>query len=244
MFSGFIKGVVSYGQAFRIISKLGLWGYVLIPGFISLLLGALIGSVVWNLSDNIGAFLIAFYPWDWGQSVVNKIATIFGGLLMAGSGLIAYKHAVMILSSPFMSPLSEKVENHLLGIDQTMKFSLPQMLSDIIRGLKIATRNIIREIFYLILLLLLSLIPVFSPFTAVLMFLVQSFYAGFGNIDYTLERHFNVRGSVSFVRANKGLALGNGVVFMGLLAIGIGFLIAPPLGTVAATIETTKRLNA
>ena len=30
---------------------------------------------------------------------------------------------------------------------------------------------------------------------------------------------------------------------MGLLAIGIGFLIAPPLAAVAATIETTQRLK-
>ena len=39
------------------------------------------------------------------------------------------------------------------------------------------------------------------------------------------------------------LALGNGLVFMGLLAIGIGFLIAPPLAAIAATLETTKRLD-
>ena len=62
-------------------------------------------------------------------------------------------------------------------------------------------------------------------------------------LDYTLERHLNVRDSIHFVRANRMLALGNGVVFMGLLAIGIGFLIAPPLGTIAATVETVKRLD-
>ena len=243
MFNGFLRGIGSYGQAFRIISKLGLWGYVIIPGLISLLLGGLIGTSVWGLSDNIGDFLIAFYPWEWGKTIVNKVATIFGGVLMIGSGLIVYKHAVLILSAPFMSPLSEKVENHLSGIDQSIRFSIPQILSDIMRGLKLAIRNIIRELFYMLLLLVLGLIPIFSPFTAILIFLVQSFYAGFGNIDYTLERHYNVRVSVQFVRTNRGLALGNGVVFMGLLAIGIGFLIAPPLGTVAATIETTKRLN-
>ena len=71
---------------------------------------------------------------------------------MAGSGLIIYKHAVLILSAPFMSPLSEKVENHLLGIEQPMHFSIPQMISDLARGLQIAMRNIIRELFYLFLL--------------------------------------------------------------------------------------------
>lgn len=243
MITGFVNGILAYVQAFRLISKLKLWGYVLIPGLISLLLGSLIGISVWNLSDNIGGFLVALYPFEWGLSIVSSIASVFGGVLMAGSGLLLYKHAILILSAPFMSPLSEKVENHLRGRSHTINFSIPQMLSDLIRGGKIALRNITREVFYMVLILLLGLIPFFSPFSALLLILVQAFYAGFGNIDYTLERHFNVRESINFVRVNKGLALGNGLVFVGLLAIGIGFLIAPPLGAVAATIESVKRLG-
>lgn len=243
MITGFVNGILAYVQAFRLISKLKLWGYVIIPGLISLLLGTLIGVSVWNLSDNMGNFLIALYPFDWGQSIVGSIASVFGGILMAGSGLLLYKHAILMLSAPFMSPLSEKVENHLRGRTHTITFSIPQMMSDLIRGGKVALRNIIREVFYMVLILLLGLLPFFSPFSAILLILVQAFYAGFGNIDYTLERHFNVRESINFVRVNKGLALGNGLVFVGLLAIGIGFLIAPPLGAVAATIESVKRLS-
>ncbi len=243
MIKHFLNGISAYGQAFQLISKLGLWGYLIIPGLISLLIGGAIGFSAYGFSDNIGDFLTAFYPWERGRSIVDGIATAFGGVLVTGSGLILYKHAVLILSAPFMSPLSEKVENHLQGIDQSIRFSVPQMISDIVRGLQIAMRNIIRELFYLFLLLLLGLLPFFSPFAAIGMFLVQAFYAGFGNIDYTLERHLNVRDSIHFVRANRIFALGNGVVFMGLLAIGIGFLIAPPLGTIAATIETVKRLD-
>ena len=243
MFTGFVNGLLSYVEAFRLISKLRLWGYVLIPALISLLLGGLIGTSIWNFSDNIGAFLVNFYPFEWGQQIVGNIAAVFGGVLMTGSGLLIYKHAILMLSAPFMSPLSEKVENHLRGNSHAIKFSIPQMISDLLRGAKIALRNIIREVFYMVLILILGLIPFFSPISAILLILVQAFYAGFGNIDYTLERHFNLRESVRFVRANRGLALGNGLVFVGLLAIGIGFLIAPPLGAVAATIESVKRLG-
>ena len=243
MIKHFLNGLSAYARAFHLISKLGLWGYLIIPGLISLLIGGSIGFSIWSFSDNIGDFLAAFYPWERGKSIVDGIATAFSGVLMAGSGLIVYKHAVLILSAPFMSPLSEKVENHLLGKEHTIRFSIPQMISDIIRGLRIAMRNIIRELFYMLLLVILGLLPIFSPFAAIGIFLVQAFYAGFGNIDYTLERHLNVRDSIHFVRANRMLALGNGVVFMGLLAIGIGFLIAPPLGTIAATVETVKRLD-
>ena len=243
MVTGFINGILAYVQAFRLISKLRLWGYILIPGLISLLLGSIIGASVWNFSDTIGNFLVNLYPFDWGQKAVAMMGSVLGGIIVAGSGLLVYKHAVLVLSAPFMSPLSEKVEQHLLGGTHTIQFSVSQMISDLIRGSKIAIRNITREIFYLLVLLLFGLIPFLSPFTAILIILVQAFYAGFGNIDYTLERHYNVRSSIRFVRRNRGLALGNGLVFVGLLALGIGFLIAPPLGTVAATIETTKRLD-
>lgn len=243
MFKGLSNGITAYGRAISIISKLGLWGYVLIPALLSLFLAAIIGTSAWNLSDDIGQQLIAWYPWEMGLSIVERVGTVFSGVLMIALGLMLYKHLIILLSAPFMSPLSEKVENHLLGKSMTIQFSMTQMVKDLVRGLRIAFRNIIRESFYLVLLLIAGLIPIFSPFAPFLIIAVQSFYAGFGNIDYTLERHFNVRNSIRFVKDNKGLALGNGVVFMGLLAIGIGFLIAPPLAAVAATIETTKRLE-
>ncbi len=243
MLKGLSSGITAYGSALRIISKLGLWGYVLIPALISLFLASIIGVAAWNFSDDIGQQLIAWYPWELGVSVVERIGTVFSGVLMIVLGFMLYKHLIILLSAPFMSPLSEKVENHLLGRPTTTQFSITQIAKDLVRGLRIALRNIIRESFLLILLLMAGLIPIFSPFAPFLIFGVQSFYAGFGNIDYTLERHFNVRNSIRFVKSNKGLALGNGLVFMGLLAIGIGFLIAPPLAAVAATIETTKRLG-
>jgi len=243
MLKGLFAGITAYGKALQIISKLGLWGYIFIPALISLFLASIIGFAAWNLSDDIGHQLIAWYPWEMGLSIVERIGTVFSGVLMIALGLMLYKHLIILFSAPFMSPLSEKVENHLMGKSTVIRFSMSQILKDLVRGLRIALRNIIRESFYLILLLIAGVIPIFSPFAPFLILAVQSFYAGFGNIDYTLERHLNVRNSVRFVKSNKGLALGNGLVFMGLLAIGVGFLIAPPLATVAATIETTKRLK-
>jgi len=88
----------------------------------------------------------------------------------------------------------------------------------------------------------LGLIPVFSPFAAVFIFFVQAFYAGFGSMDFTLERHFNLNDSVRFVRRYRGVAIGNGAIFLLLLMTGLGFLIALPISTVAATSEVVKRL--
>ena len=92
--------------------------------------------------------------------------------------------------------------------------------------------------------LLLGLIPVIGIVSTVLLFLMQAYYAGFGNMDYTLERHFKYRESINFVKENKGLAIGNGVVFMLFLLIPvIGVILVLPLSVTAATTETIKKIQ-
>lgn len=243
MLKNFFAGISAYSKALQLVSELRLWGYVIVPGLISLLLGA---GIIWgaiSVSDNIGGWLISLYPWEWGRGVLEKIANVFGGLLVAALGLILFKNLVIALASPIMSPLSEKVEKALSNQPPVIKFTFQQVVGDIIRGIRISIRLIVRELFFTLLLLLMGLIPIFSPFVAVAIFIVQAYYAGAGNIDFALERHFRVRDSVRFVRNNRLLAIGNGTVYLLLLLTGIGFLFALPLGVIAATVETVKRLE-
>lgn len=240
MIKEFVSGIKAYGQAFRILSKYRLWGYALIPMFISFAIAVFIGISAWGFSDDIGNWLIGLYPENWiGQGIIESIATGLSGLLIAALGLLLYKHLVMVFSAPFMSILSEKIEQKITGVKGNTS-NVGRMLKDLLRGLRIAFRNIIRELFYTFILLIFSL---FLPPLSIVIFLVQAFYAGFGNLDYTLERHYNVPQSVQFIRRHKGMALGNGTVFMLLLLTGIGFVIAPPLATAAATIESMKQLE-
>lgn len=241
MINAFLGSIKNYLKAIQLLSEFKLWSYVLLPGLMSLLLGLGILSTAWGLSDNIGAYLIQWYPWEWGKSIVEGIASITGGLLMAIMGLLIYRNLIIVLVGPFMSPLSEKVENKLIGNPNKVSFSLGQMIKDMVRGIHIALRNIIREIFWTVILLLLGLIPVFAPFTTAGIFLVQSFYAGFGNFDFFLERHYGVKGSVAFVKRNRWAAIGNGAIFLLLIFTIVGVLIAPVLGTIAATIEGVKK---
>jgi CysZ protein len=78
-----------------------------------------------------------------------------------------------------------------------------------------------------------------------LLFLTQAYYAGFGNMDYTLERHFKYRESIDFVRRYRGVAIGNGIVFMLLLLIPIfGIILVLPLSVTAASLKTVQVINA
>jgi CysZ protein len=244
MINDTLSGIQAYGRAFTLIREMKLGIYFFIPALISVLLGVLISALAIRYSDNIGQWLAGFIPFESWRSVLGTVASWLAGILMIALGLLVYKHLVMILSSPFMSFLSEKIEKKMAGDHyEEVPFRLSKAIRDIVRGIRISLRLIFRELLLVFLLFVLSFIPGVGLITTVLIFLVQAYFAGFGNMDFTLERHFSVRGSVAFVRANKGIALGNGIVFLLILMTIVGFLFVLPLSTVAATYETVNRLK-
>ena len=244
MISDFLKGITSYSEGLRLLRSLRLFRYVWITGILSLLLAALIIFLSYSVSDNIGGWLTGWYKWETGQEIVQRVGSIFGGVFVLALGYILYKNLVIVLVGPFMSPLSERIESHMTGKDVSVSmWDIKYNVRIMIRGLRVALRNIIRELFFTVILLLLGLIPVFSPFVPVLIFALQAYYAGFGNMDFTLERHFNVKNSVRFVSQNKGLAIGNGTVYLLMISTLIGVLFAPALSTAASTVELVKKLD-
>jgi CysZ protein len=63
-------------------------------------------------------------------------------------------------------------------------------------------------------------------------------------MDYTLERHFEVKESVLFVKKNRGLAIGNGMVFMAMLLIPVvGIILVLPISVTASTTETVMQIE-
>ena len=244
MIKHILSGIKAYSGTLKIISQLGLWKYFWIPIVISLATAVLIFSSAYALSDNIGGFLSQWWAWDWGKQTAILISEIFGGLLIVALGLILYKHIVMALSAPFMSPVSEKIEAYLLG-KHTENHRDTNFTQQLWRGIRINLRNLTMEILLTIPILLIGLIPVVGLVSTILLFLIQAYYAGFGNMDYTLERHFKYVESVSFVKKNKGIAIGNGIVFMLFLFIPvIGVILVLPLSVTAATMKTVELLKA
>lgn len=242
MIKNIFKGIRAYGGAFKLIGQLGLWKYFGVPMLISFITAILIGFAAWGLSDNIGYLISKIWLWEWGASTFRTVSEVLGGIVILAVGLIVYKHIVMALSAPFMSPVSEKIELHLLGIKHTHRNTTN--LSQLWRGIRINLRNLGMELLLTIPILIISFIPIINIFSSTLLFLVQSYYAGFGNMDYTLERHFEVKDSVEFVKSNRGLAIGNGIVFMSMLLIPVvGIILVLPLSVTASTTETVKRIE-
>lgn len=243
MIKNILKGIKSYAGTFKLISKLKLWKYFFIPIGISIVTACLIGLFAYSFSDTIGSFLSRIWVWEFGKETFTSISNFIGGFLIVAIGLVLYKHIIMALSAPFMSPVSEKIEAHITGIvrhdhrDTSFKEQLW-------RGIRINLRNLSKELLFTVLFLLLSLIPVVGFFATILLFLTQAFYAGFGNMDYTLERHFLYKDSIQFVKKNRGIAIGNGIVFMLFLLLPVvGIILVLPLSVTAASVNTVQLLK-
>lgn len=224
-------------------AKLKLWKYFFVPIVISIITATLIGLTAYGLSDNIGSFIAKIWLLEWGKDVFTSFSSVLGAIMVLVIGLIIYKHIIMAFSAPFMSPVSEKIEAHLTGIQkhEHRKTTFQQQLW---RGIRVNVRNLLKELLITIPLLLLKFIPVVNIFSTILLFMVQAYYAGFGNMDYTLERHFNYKDSLNFVRQHRGIAIGNGMVFMLFLFIPvIGIILVLPLSVTAASLKTVKLLQ-
>ncbi|WP_406685392.1 EI24 domain-containing protein [Seonamhaeicola sp. MEBiC1930] len=236
-------GIKAYFGAFSLISKLKLWKYFAVPMLISLITAIVIFSSAYGLSDNIGGIISKIWIWDWGKDTFTAISSFIGGLIVLVIGLILFKHIIMALSAPFMSPVSEKIEAHLTGTEPHSNRDT-SFMQQLWRGIRINVRNLMMELVLTIPILILKFIPIVNIFSTILLFIMQAYYAGFGNMDYTLERHYAYRDSIQFVRKHKGLAIGNGIVFLLLLFVPvIGVILVLPLSVTAASVKTVETLN-
>ena len=242
MISNLIDGLKAYLEAYRVISRLKLWRFFMIPMLISVVVFLSVVLVSISFSEVIGLYISSFWSWDFGKETINTVNMILGGIILISIGLILFKHLVMILSAPFMGPISKKIEDDFIGVTSQVQVSSPLTL--MFRSLKISSRNLFRELLFSIPILLLGIIPFIGFFSLIFLFLMQAYFAGFGNMDYTLKRHFSYQKSIQFVKKNKGIAIGNGLVFILFLLIPfVGIIFIIPFSVTSATIATVKIIN-
>ncbi len=240
-----ISSIVSILRGFGLIPRLGLFRYFVLPGLISV--GVLMGLFwgLWKVSRPLSEKIISWLPFASDISWAGDASTWISRVLFILLGLVVFKYILLIVVAPFMSTLSEQVERHLTGqeVKKAPLIDVRRWAAEMWRGVRLAVRNLLRELFFVFLLTMVSWMGPVAFITAILIFLVQAYYAGFGNIDYLLERHLNVKESVQFVRQHKGLAIGNGIVFILLVSTLIGAFFAPAVCTIGATLSGWPHLD-
>lgn len=244
MIKNIISGLKAYADGFSLIGKLKLWQFFIVPIIISIVIAGMVGIAAYGLSDNLANLMDRLWIWEWGAQTFHMIAKWLSAISIILLGFILYKHTVMTLSAPFMSPVSERIEKHLYPHARNhVQHRNTTNAQQLWRSLRINLRNILYEFSITIPLLLLSFIPVVGIVFTILAFIVQAYYAGFGNIDYTLERHFTYRDSVNFVKRHRGIAIGIGIVFMVILFIPIlGVILVLPFSVTAASRITLEKM--
>lgn len=124
-------------------------------------------------------------------------------------------YIVVVLLSPILAILSEKVEEIITGKKYVYNFSM--LINDIKRGAIIAFRNLIW--YYIFVGIFLGIVSIFdlsakSFIIFAIPFVIGFYYYGFSFIDYVNERRrLNIQQSIYFVSQHKGLAISIGSVY-------------------------------
>ncbi len=250
---GLKLGIQSYSKAYQFIKKYKLTWYFLFPLILNIVLFTVGYSSTVSLSTKWFVYVTDWLNIDswnfWGSGFLSSMLLLFLNIVLRLLFIIIFAYiggyVVIVLMSPVYAILSEKVETILTGNKYPFEFN--QFIKDIWRGVKLATRNFLIELFLTLILLLLSFVPIVGLFTSLTLFIISSYFYGFSFIDFSLERKkLNMNESIAFVKMNKGLAIGNGTIFSLVLLIPfVGVLISgfvSIIALVAATIATTETL--
>jgi CysZ protein len=213
-------GLSTYAEAHRFIIKHRWYGYFLIPIVLNLLLLGLFTYAGVQLSE---AFITWFYNVTGLESTTTEATGFFIKVLlfvvevvMVLLVLIVYmfifRYIILILLSPLLAYLSEKTEKKLTG--ETHPFSFSRFVKDVLRGIRIAFKNGIKEVGFSILFLIAQFIPVLGFLAPVAIFLTESYFFGFSMMDYYHERHrLSTGASNELIKKYKWVAIANGAVF-------------------------------
>jgi CysZ protein len=230
----------NYFKAFNFIKTNNLKKYYIIPGLINFLL--VIGFYFFSryLTENILNLINNFLGGD-ANSFMQLILQFIIYLLIFGVYYLIYKTLILIILSPFLSYISERVESTITN--QEFNFSFKDNLYFIKRGIMVTLKSFLRELFFTGIILLLFFVPMINISVPILLFIVQSYYIGFSFIDYTLERHDYNTGT-DIIRYNPIFFLVNGGLFTLFLFIPVIGIFIAPLVTVVATTTGTLELIA
>jgi CysZ protein len=250
------KGISSHTRAFDFIATHKLWWYFLYPAVLMIVL--LIGGF-WSamgLGNYLADLLTDLIPddvqsgYEWLNTALHWIIWVLKGIAGFVIWFFAFllfmkyiRYFVLILCSPMMALLSERVDEIVTG--KTYPFHFGQFVKDILRGILVALRNLFFETAITLGLMIIGWIPVIGWLTIPFLWMIGWYFLGFNIMDYTYERRkWGISQGAVFTRKRKGIAVGNGMIFSLMLIIPfLGMIVAPVLSSVAGTLATLEALE-
>ncbi len=217
-FKDLFLGLKAYIKAIQFIRTHNLYWFFIPPAILMLILYKL-GNHLQERHTEIEADSMNGIVWN----LIRMLIEITIGLTLMKFA----KYLVVIILSPLLSYLSMKCEKILTG--KTYPFDLKQLMKDIIRGMRIAFRNILWHYFFFTIIYLITYFgwedPTSSP-VFYLTFIIGFFYYGFSFLDYVNERmDLNVQESIIFMRKHRGLVVGIGMIYSLMILVPVNISI-------------------
>lgn len=239
--SSFITGLLSYVSSLKYLSRGWMLKQLFLSGLIGLLVFATLGFVVWRGGDDLIDFFLGLIPDlnlpGWADLTLGWVSR----LALLAVCVTLFKYILLLVVAPMMSQVVPKIIQEEGDNSVARKTNTFYSVG---RGVSLAVSNLTKEVTLTLILLVLSLIPGLAIVTGPLIFLIQAYYLGFGNLDVYLETRMSLKESKHFIRTHRGLALGNGILMLALLLIPIlGVFLAPGLGITSATLSGIKSVN-
>ena len=245
MIRDFFLSIRYYIEGIAAVRRYSLLHLLWIPIILSGVIGLGVIYFSYSFSDELGAWLTGWYDFEQGVEIVRMIGQIISGVLLLIMGVFVFRYLILILLSPFLSYLSQSLNNKLIDDTSQRHLANFNFIQGMLRGVRMALTYGLRELLLLSLLFFFSFIPIIGWFSPFLIILVEAYYIGVGNIDFALEHYFNYKESNRFIRKKKGMVLGNGIIGMILLLIPlVGMLLVPVLGVIAATLAVNQAVEA
>src|SRR5690606_18837705 len=240
-----------YQNAFGILFSKGFKRFLIFPFFALLILAFSGFSLTGKATEFVTQIIfdwftgLSFNFWDlaWLKTISEWLLWVVFRIMFFLIFAYIGGFLVLIVLSPVLSFLSEKVEEKFTGKKQP--FSIKKVINEMIRGIFVALRNIVWQLLITAIIFLLSFIPIVAPFSPILLFLVSSYFYGFAFLDYFLERSgMSISQSITWINRRKALAIALGLPFV--LVISIPFLgsylaaFFALISTIAASVAVIK----
>lgn len=237
----------SYREAHYFLRKHRLWAWILLPGVFYTLLFFTGMYFFWSSTDDAISWINSelgienFLQKE--RSPLLSFVFVMTGMMFRLILVLFYfsffKYLILLIGSPVLALLSEKTESILA--QQPHVWQWRALRKECGRSMRLILRNAGLQSFYLLGIVILSLVPVVGWITPVLALLIECYYFGCSMLDYSLARSgFSLTESARFTGRHKGLAIGNGILFY-LMHLVVIF--APAYAVIAATLTVHKVKN-
>lgn len=233
----------SFSDSFKVIKDAGLRKFYFLPGIISMFL---FGGFIYlgeYLSLNLASALENFFKLQEYGSILYIFIKILVWICTVFFYYLVYKSLLLVIISPILGYISERVETHLTG--KKFDFTFKDNLRFLIRGIDIGLKSFFKQMVGTCVVMLLGFIFPINLSIPLLIFIIQGYFTGFSFMDYTLERYnLSPKESLDFLKKQRVYAALCGGIFTLLFFIPVvGIFIAPLITCVATTMITLELLK-